>query len=159
APFTRYGSQALEPFIHERQTFQDTLEQAPSALAAAESGLARGTSLLAAVRSFSTQANQTLPTAPEGLTQLSGLLGGAQDPLRKTQPLLTAASGAVPGALGILKALDPAIPRIKEGLDLSRPILRYVGAEHGCELMNFGVVLRSVTGYHQAGNGPNGPLE
>ena len=158
-PFTQNGAQALQPFVQEREQFRNTLEQAPSALAAAESGLARGTSLLAAVRSFSTEANQTLPTAPEGLTQLSALLGGAQGPLKATQPLLNAASGAVPGALTILHSLDPAIPHIKEGLDLSRPILRYAGAEHGCELMNFGVVLRSVTGYHQAGNGPNGPLE
>ena len=155
-PITRAAGDAVQPFVTERDATRATLENAAPALGAAEVGLREGTNLLSSVRNFSSAASQTLPAAPAGLTELSGLLGEGQAPLRSARPLLQSASSAVPGALEILTALDPVIPRVKEGLDLTRPALARIG-ERGCDLENFAAVMRSVTGFSQAGQGPGGP--
>jgi hypothetical protein len=64
----------------------------------------------------------------------------------------------VPGALTILRELDPIIPTVKEGIDTTRPILDVVGT-YGCDIANAGAGIRSFTGFSQPGTGPNGPAQ
>jgi hypothetical protein len=45
---------------------------------------------------------------------------------------------------------------LSQGLDDMRPILRQVG-RYGCNIVNLGVVFRSMTGFGGTGEGPGGP--
>lgn len=156
-PFMDGATRAVDPFITQRDATRATIEAAPGALRAAEGGLRRGRSVLRAVRGLSTEARRTLPEAPAGLTQLSRLLREAQVPLRRAEPtvrdLLPATAKA---AIPALKATEPLVPRLKSGIDTARPLLDYI-SRYACDVKNTGAVLRSMTGFAQAGNGPAGP--
>ena len=154
--FMQATGDAVTPFVTEREATQATLDQAPAALAAAEDGLRRGQALLTSVRSLAGEAALTLPPAPQAFTDLSALLEESRVPLRRAQPLMLAARGAVPGALKILRELKPVIPHAKAGIDTARPILETVG-KHACDVRDAAATIRSFTGFGQAGSGPNGP--
>jgi predicted transcriptional regulator len=156
-PFMQAAGDAVQPFVTERDATRATITAAPPALSAADDGLRRGLQLLASVRGLSTAAEQTLPLAPAGLTELAGLLRDAQAPLRRAEPTVrTLLPPAATNATRALLATEPVVPRVKSGVDTARPILAYIG-RYACDVVNTGAVLRSMTGFAQAGSGPLGP--
>jgi virulence factor Mce-like protein len=146
---------ALAPFVDRRDAVQRTLAEAPSTLAAADSGLTRGRTLLGAARSLATEASVTLPTAPAGLRTTAALLREARTPLVRTNTLLKAAEPAVPGALRITKALKPILDPTRAALDNLTPMVNQI-APYGCDIRNLGVTFRSMTGFGGVGEGPGG---
>jgi len=156
-PFMQATADAVQPFAEQRDATRATLAAAPGALRAAEAGLRRGRTLLASVRDLSTEARATLPPAPAGLRQLAALLRDARAPLRRAEPtvrklLPDTARFATPALI----ATEPLVPRLKSGVDTARPMLDNI-SRYACDVKNTGVVLRSMTGFAQAGNGPAGP--
>lgn len=153
---------ALRPFADRRSALRATLDEAPSALATAATGLDHGSRLLAAADGLVRSVHRTLPTAPRGLRQASALLrdartdAGGGSPLQRATALLDQARPAVPAALRLTSALSPLLPRLDNGLGSLSPILQYVG-RYGCDVINTAVTLRSMTGYVGTGTGPNGP--
>lgn len=149
---------AVEPFVDRRAELRESLDEAPPALAALRPGLAAGTRLLASVRTVAGAANGTLPGAPAGLRSLTALLRESRAPLRRASTLLDAARPAVPAALRITAALDPVLTPVKNILVGLSPILADVDA-YGCDINNFALTMRSMTGYTQPGEGPHGPAQ
>jgi virulence factor Mce-like protein len=156
-PFLTHAADAASPFVTERQAVRDTLSKAPATLAAATDGLTRGRRLLGSVREFASAAAVTLPPAPQAFNDLSVLMGQAPGVLRRlrlsSDVLLPAAAE---GAKQVLRNADPLLPRLNQTIDLGKLQTDYV-ARHGCDIVNFGAVMRSMTGYAQAGSGPAGP--
>ena len=150
------AAKALAPFADQRAATEATLARAPGALQAANAGLANGERLLAAVDQLSIQAARTLPTAPRGLKATTTLLRTSHEPLVQAAALLRAAKPAVPAAVRITSALNPILGPVDKGLATATPIATQVGP-YGCNLENFGAVLRSLTGFGGLGDGPGGP--
>jgi phospholipid/cholesterol/gamma-HCH transport system substrate-binding protein len=158
APFLQGAIDTLRPLATERTALEDTLAQTPATLDAATTGLRHGRTLLTSVRTLATAADGTLPQAPAGLTQLAALLRDGQAPIRRALP--TVRDLLAPTANNARKALvatEPVVPHIKSGIDTARPILGTVG-RYSCDVVNTGAVLRSMTGFAQAGSGPAGRL-
>lgn len=162
AAMLRPGADALRPFAQRRDDLRTTLDVAPGAMSTATGGLAAGTRLLAAAGELSRSAHRTLPSAPSGLRAATALLekaraeSGGSTPLKRTTALLRAAEPAVPAALDITRSLKPLLPRVNDALGELTPVIGYLG-KHGCDIINTGVVLRSMTGFVGTGTGPNGP--
>lgn len=150
----------LKPFASERTAVRDTLSAAPGALDAATTNLGRSLRLLDATRSLATAAHATLPTAPAGLRGLSALLQDARsgDPstLAKTTELLETGRDAIPATLRMTDALPPVLPRVDGAVKPAMPIFRTIG-DYACDVINFAVVVRSMTGFGGTGVGPVGP--
>lgn len=156
-PFMDAATGAVDPVVRQREATRATIDAAPAALRAAEGGLRRGRTVLRSVRTLSSEAERTLPGAPAGLTQLAGLLGDARAPLRRAR---TTVDDLLPEtakfATTALKATEMLVPRLKAGIDTARPILDHI-SRYSCDVKNTGAVLRSMTGFAQAGSGPAGP--
>jgi len=150
------ASAALQPFVDQRSATQATLDAAPGALAAANAGLGTGQRLLAAVDTLAVQANRTLPPAPAGLRATTALLRDSHTSLQRATTLLHAAQPAIPAALKITAAVSPTLTPLQKGLTNGTPIVQQLGP-YGCNLENFGAVLRSLTGFGGLGSGPGGP--
>jgi hypothetical protein len=84
------------------------------------------------------------------------LLVTSPGPLRRASALLRAAGPAVPAALKVTRSLSPVLPRVKSLLDEGLPVVDYIGPR-GCDIENFGIVMRSMTGFGGVGTGPLGP--
>jgi len=148
---------SLMPFVDRREATRELLEQAPSALAAADTGLRAGVPLLRAARSVADGARRTLAPAPASLRAAIGLLRDGAAPVRRTAGLLDEAGRTVPHALTLTRNLRPLLPQLEAMGDDLVPVLQKVAAR-GCEVINFGVVFRSMTGFGGgAGSGPLGP--
>jgi ABC-type transporter Mla subunit MlaD len=156
AEFNDEVRRALAPFESERGAVRATLTAAPAALDATARGLADGQRLLGAVRGLSTEAQRTLPVATPGLRSLGALLQEGRAPVRAAAPLVRTLERAVPGVIGLGRALDPLLPRLDEALEKGTPIVDFVG-ERGCDIITFGTSMRSMTGFGQTGSGPGGP--
>lgn len=149
---------AVEPFVDRRPALRETLDEAPPALAAMRPGLQAGARLVSSVNRASTEAQALLPPAPAGLRSLSALLRESGVPLRRTADVLDAAEPAIPGALKITDALSPVLNPAKDILDDLSPTLGHIG-RYQCDIVNFGLTMRSMTGFTQPGSGPNGPSQ
>lgn len=147
---------ALRPFVDQRNAVQHTLDIAPGALETATRGLASGQRLLRAVRSLSRAAASTLPPAPAALRATTLLLRDSHQPLQRTTRLLRAARPAIPPVLGLTHALSPLTAPLKQTFDKLRPVVETVG-KYGCDITNWGVGLRSMTGYGFGGDIPAAP--
>jgi virulence factor Mce-like protein len=150
------AASALEPLTADRAAVRDALAKAPAALATADSGLAEGEQLLGGATAVAQAAQQTLPDAPRGLSQLTALLGGSHGDLQQAASLLQTARPAVPSLLDITASLQPLLGPLLRGLGDLTPMLQQI-APYGCNIENFGAVFRSVTGFGGNGTGPNGP--
>jgi virulence factor Mce-like protein len=152
------ASAALRPFVDQRSAVQATLDQAPSALAAANAGLSNGDRLLNAADALSLAAQQVLPAAPPGLRATTALLRTSHPALTRARSLLQTAKPAIPDLLRITSAVSPVLPRLSPALDRAIPIANQV-APYGCNIENFATVIRSMTGYGAADQpgGPGGP--
>lgn len=152
------ASASLEPFVDQRSAVQGALEQAPSALAAANTGLANGERLLSAADRLAVTAHEILPTVPAGLRATTALLANSHPALARTRALLVAAKPAVPAVLRITSALSPVLPPLSQALARGTPIADQV-APYGCNITNFAAVVRSMTGFGAADEpgGPGGP--
>jgi hypothetical protein len=148
---------ALEPFVDRRTSLRATLDAAPPALAAMDSGLAEGRLLLAAARSLAVAGSATLPRAPRGLRAATALLRAAPGPLRRARLLLGDLRPTVPAVLRLTSALDPALSPLRRGLTSLKPIVATLGA-HGCDIIDFGDNMRSVLNQGIAGGGDIGPV-
>jgi phospholipid/cholesterol/gamma-HCH transport system substrate-binding protein len=148
---------ATQPFIDRQDDVRATLDQAPSALAAAQVGLGDGTRLLTAVTGLAREMTAALPRAPAGLRGATTLLQTAPPSLRKAGALLDAAEPAVPAALKILNSAKPLLRPMRSGLDTLVPMLHQV-APYACDFKNWGAVMRSMDGFGGFGDGPLGPL-
>jgi ABC-type transporter Mla subunit MlaD len=158
ARLARTTADAVAPFADRRTQLRATLDEAPSSLAALRRGLGAGTGLVASVGAVAAAANGTLPNAPAGLRSLTGLLRESRVPLRRASALLEAARPAAPGALRITRALSPLLEPVREMLGDLSPILGHT-ARYSCDIVNFGLTMRSMTGYTQPGEGPHGPAQ
>jgi virulence factor Mce-like protein len=149
---------SFEPLVTQRAQLQDTLDQAPSALAAANAGLANGERLLDAADALSVQARDVLPTAPAGLRATTTLLATSHPALVRAKALLATAQPTIPAVLRITGALAPVLPRLSSALSRLTPISNGV-APYGCNYTNFATVIRSMTGFGGADQpgGPGGP--
>jgi ABC-type transporter Mla subunit MlaD len=155
-PFSRAAGDALQPFITARQAVRDTLDQAPAALAATDSGLRRGVKLLTALRALSSAAARTLPPAPRGAEALATLLDAARGPLQRLTPkFLGQARAGLNAPRDAAPVLDALRPRLNELFVDVRPIMDQVAA-HSCDIKNSAATLRSMTGFEQ--NGQSGEL-
>jgi ABC-type transporter Mla subunit MlaD len=151
------AADALEPFVRERDAVRSTLTAAPAALRDTALAFPDGNRLLSTVRGLSRALGGTLPAAPAGLRSLSGLLRDAPASLRKTTPLLNAVPSAVPATLRITTALKPVLKPADKLLADGSPVLSHLG-RYECDIVNFGTVMRSMTGFSQPGpDGPTGP--
>lgn len=147
----------LQPFVDRRQSTQAMLDEAPSSLSAANTGLTRGRRLLSATRILAVATNETLPSAPSGLRATTALLRTSHGPLRRTASLLRATRPAVPATLRITSALSPVLNPLRRGFDDLTPMVAQIG-RYGCDIRNLGVVFRSMTGATSAPGGEVGPL-
>jgi phospholipid/cholesterol/gamma-HCH transport system substrate-binding protein len=151
------GADALAPIPDRRASTQATLDELPPTLEAADIGLSESRTLLAAVRSLAAETRITLPPAPAALRETALLLEEAQEPLRKTNGLLQAVRPAVPATLGLLGELRPVLPRGTELFRRLVPVADTIGP-YKCDIVNFGAVFRSMTGFGTRGpGGPGGP--
>jgi virulence factor Mce-like protein len=151
-------SPALAPLSSERSSVQAALAAAPATLVSANTGLAKGVSLLDSVRSLTGALSDALPPAPQALTDLSALLDQARLPLRELVPDLRKRLPVTAIDLRQLLADLRAkfIPQLTETVDLGRTQLQYIG-QHSCDFKNFAASMRSMTGFGQPGQGPAGP--
>lgn len=149
---------SAQPFVTERTAIRDALDVAPSALDATRTGLGNGGRLLDAADSLANAAREVLPTAPAGLEATTMLLGTSGPALRSARSLLGSVTPAVPAVLRITSALKPFLPRLSTTLGTGTPALRQI-APYGCNVENFGAVIRSMTGFGSAAEpgGPGGP--
>jgi virulence factor Mce-like protein len=149
---------SAQPFVDQRAAVQAALDQAPSALAAANAGLANGERLLSAADALSLQARAILPQAPAGLEATTVLLKTSHPALIRARSLLAAARPAVPALLRITNALSPVLPPTSDALRRGTGIANDVGP-FGCNIKNFASVIRSMTGFGAADQpgGPGGP--
>lgn len=152
------GDAALQPLVTERGQVRDVLAAAPPALDAADAGLAKGTRLLAALRSVAGAASLTLPDAPRGLRTTALLLRDARDPLAKADDLLQEVDPTVPKVLKLTGAVRPVLRPLLNASEDLRPMVSTIGA-YGCDIINTGTTFRSMTGSGGTGSGPNGPLK
>jgi phospholipid/cholesterol/gamma-HCH transport system substrate-binding protein len=150
------ASRALTPLVTQRGQLRQALVDAPPALSSAESGLRTSETLLASADALAVAAKRTLPVLPHGLNEATTLLRTSPTPLRRAKALLGEATSAVPATLKITAALSPVLPPLRQALDNLAPMLVYTG-QRGCDIENFGVTLRSMTGYGGVGSGPIGP--
>jgi phospholipid/cholesterol/gamma-HCH transport system substrate-binding protein len=150
------ASTAFEPFVDQRGAVQAALDQAPPALDAADAGLSNGERLLDAADALSQAAQAVLPTAPAGLRATTTLLSTSGPALSRTRSLLISAQAAVPAALKITSAVSPLLPQLSQALGRATPISDQV-APYGCNIENFGSVIRSMTGFGGSANVPGGP--
>jgi ABC-type transporter Mla subunit MlaD len=141
---------ALPPFQTHRGSMRETLDVAPAALAAANTGLGQGRALVAATRQLATSINATLPAAPAGLRAAQRLLVQAPSTLPATKDLLAAVKPTVPATLKITRSLAPVLKPLGAALDSLLPLNQRVGDYH-CDIANFGAVFRSMTGYSSPG--------
>jgi virulence factor Mce-like protein len=151
------ASDALAPLVDQRSAVQDLLDQAPSTLTVADSGLQAGVPLLAAARAVAKSADRTLPYAPAALRATTRLLRTSDKPLDRAGTLLDEVGPTVPAVLKITRSLKPVLPRLQDLLDETSPVLTKV-APHACDIINFATIFRSMTGFGGGGGeGPNGP--
>jgi phospholipid/cholesterol/gamma-HCH transport system substrate-binding protein len=158
ASLLRPAGRAIAPFADQRTPLRQALADAPPALVSAQNGLARGRLLLGSARHLSGAVRTTLPTVAPGLRAATGLLRTAPPKLTEAGTLLSAVRPAVPDTLKVVRALKPLLPRLSSGLSDAIPMLDYV-APRACDVENFGVTMRSMTGFGGTGDGPIGPLE
>jgi phospholipid/cholesterol/gamma-HCH transport system substrate-binding protein len=167
-PYVRPGSQAvgdaLQPFIVEREATRDTIAASPPALQAMAAGLPRGERLLASIRTFSEAAADTLPPAPSAFNGLNQLLDMAPPELRRFSPVLRRnrlPKGALHGPHQVVVEANRIniYPHLERLIDLLPRTLTEVG-RRGCDITNFGAVMRSMTGFSQSIDGAayKGPL-
>ncbi|MCW2985387.1 MAG: hypothetical protein JWR63_2957 [Conexibacter sp.] len=150
---------ALQPFVDRREPTREILARAPAALGAADSGLAAGSRLLDAARALGTETTRTLRPAPEALGETEQFLQEARRPLERAEPALRTLRSTISPTLRLTSALRPVLPRMTGLFQRLLPIVTTLGP-YGCDLKNFGVVVRSMTsvGTRQPG-GPAGPAK
>jgi hypothetical protein len=125
---------ALKPLVDQRTAVRDALAQAPSSLAAADSGLGRSRTLLRAARSLAREASLT----------------------HRATALLKTADPSIPALLKITSGAAPLLTPLHELFSDATAIINGI-APYGCDIENFGAVFRSMTGLGGYGDGPNGP--
>lgn len=149
-------SASLQPLVDQRGAVRSALDQAPPALAAATAGLANGKRLLDAAYALSVQARDVLPPAPSALQATADLLRISHPALARADRLLQAAEPASPAALRITAALSPVLAPLSQLLSRATPVANQV-APYGCNIENFGAVMRSMTGFGGGAGVPGGP--
>jgi phospholipid/cholesterol/gamma-HCH transport system substrate-binding protein len=149
---------SAQPFVDQRSAVRAALDALPGALDSANAGLSNGNRLLDAANSLATQVSRVLPLAPAGLAATTTLLKTSHPALVRTRSLLVSVGPAVPAVLQITGALRPLLPRLGQTLGTATPALNQV-APYGCNIENFGAVIRSMTGFGAAAEpgGPGGP--
>jgi hypothetical protein len=147
---------ALRPFVSQRAQLRQTITAAPAALTSMENGLGSGETFLASARALASSAMGTLPLLPQGLHAATELLRTAPAPLERAASLLREVEPAVPPTLAITRAALPSFHPLQQILTRAEPMLLYIG-QRGCDIENFGVTMRSMTGYGGTGQGPIGP--
>lgn len=155
AELTGTAADGLEPIVEQRDALQATLRDAPPAMRALRPGLVGGSRLLRAAQAVTHAANRTLPPAPAALRSTTALLRDSHRPLRQAKRVVDAAEPAVPAVLRLADAAEPVLDPLRDLLADLRPPLRELD-RFSCDIINFGVVMRSMTGYTQPG--PEGPL-
>lgn len=145
----------LQPFVDQRAPMQQMLTQAPGTLAAAHSGLAQGTGLLAGARTLSEGAAETLSIAPRGLRATTTLLNGTHGALQQATRLLAQVQPTVPAALAITGHLQPSLAPLRQLFTVLQSPVVTLG-QYGCDIDNMTANWRSTSGQAVAGGGAAG---
>lgn len=151
------GARAVAALDDGSPALRAVLRPLPGTLRQTRLGAGAGTRLLAATEGLARASNNVLPAAPAGLRAATRLLRDAPGPLRSARPVLASLRRASPPLRRALAAAPPTLTRLSTAVTQASPIVRAVGP-YKCDIANFGVVFRSVTGFGGEGNGPNGPL-
>jgi phospholipid/cholesterol/gamma-HCH transport system substrate-binding protein len=148
---------ALRPFAQRAGALRAALTEAPPALGAIRSGLARSDPLLAQTADFADATTRLTRVAPKALAQATALLTRGRAPLRDADGLLHHAASAVPALLRFTSRVDPELRPLRDALAASLPLLRELGPR-GCDMLGYWSNWRSMLSYAAGGNGPLGPL-
>ena len=152
-------ARAIAPFADRARAVRSTFDQAPSALTAATTGLGRGQALLQSTTSLARSIDATLPYAPAGLGAATRLLRVGPKTLPMADRLLMSVRPAVPAVLTITRRLSPTLSPLSQALTSLEPLLGRL-AQYRCDVVNFGAVFRSMTGFASVGApggfGPDG---
>lgn len=147
-------------FADRRRQLQDTLEEAPSTLAALRGGLDASVPLLNETAGLARATTRLTRPAPAAFRDASILLREARPALRETRPLLRETEEAVSPTLFLLRRIDPVIdPTIRALSDSERPLREF--ARRGCDYLTFGRNWRSGLGFGVPAKGrdPAGGLD
>jgi phospholipid/cholesterol/gamma-HCH transport system substrate-binding protein len=145
----------LEPFVAQRAPMQQTLTRAPGTLAAARTGLAQGSVLLAGARALSAGVAETLSIAPGGLRATASLLGGTHAALHQATTLLAQLQPTVPSTLAITSHLRPSLTPLHQLFAALRAPVVTLG-RYGCDIDNMLANWRSTSGQATPGGGAAG---
>ncbi|HWF53910.1 MAG TPA: MlaD family protein [Solirubrobacteraceae bacterium] len=129
------GAQALAPFVSQRASVEDTLQQLPSTLSTAQSDLPQVNAMMAQVDGLAQAAVPTLAAAPGALNQTASLLSVAKPGLRAANATLHDLSNAVDPTVSFLKTAQPELPRINQAITDLLPTVSYLGPR-ACGLSN-----------------------
>ncbi|WP_084269789.1 MlaD family protein [Patulibacter minatonensis] len=140
------ADKTLQPFVDQRAAVHATLDGTAPTLDAVKQASSTGQRLLASVDRLSGAANRTLPRAPGALRATTAFFEEAPTPLNKTSDLLERVPSAVPATTKITDSVRTLLDPLDEGLKTLVPISNTLG-DYGCDIENFGVTLRSMTGY------------
>lgn len=121
------GARALRPLQERAPDVRAALERAPAALARLDGGLARGGTLLAAVRRLAVHARPPLDKAPATLAAVTTVLRDARPGVRALRGTLTRADAAVPPTLSLLRDVRPQLPAVDSALDGIKPLVTELG--------------------------------
>jgi virulence factor Mce-like protein len=150
-------ARALSPLVDERTAVRATLDEAPPALSAVESGLGTGVGLLGAVQTLAHAVNRTLPDAAPGLRATTQLLRDAPEPLSRARVLFRAVRTDLPALARVTTALSPVLAPLRHVLARLQPVVVLFG-EHGCDFVDFGDNFRSAVNQGLPGGTDFGPV-
>lgn len=140
------ADRAIRPFADRREALRSTLDEGAPALDAIRQGTTTGQRLLSSVDDLADAANGTLPKAPGSLRAATAFFDEAPTPLNKTSQLLERVPSAVPATTKITDSVRTLLTPLDTGLKTLTPIANTLG-DYGCDIENFGVTLRSMTGF------------
>jgi virulence factor Mce-like protein len=140
------AEKAVRPFADQRTPLRSALDEGAPSLDAIRQGTTTGVRLLASVDRLADAANGTLPKAPGSLRATTAFLDESPKPLDETSKLLKRVPSAVPATTKITDSVQTLLRPLDRGLKVLTPIANTLG-DYGCDIENFGVTLRSMTGY------------
>jgi ABC-type transporter Mla subunit MlaD len=129
----RPGAQALEPFVQQRPSVENTLVALPATLSTAQSDLPQVNDLLGQVDGLARAAVPTLAAAPGALHQTALLLATAKPGLSAANATLHYLGNAVDPAVSFLRTTQPELPRVNLAMADLLPTVKYV-APRSCAL-------------------------
>lgn len=148
------AAKAMRPFSDRADAVRDTLEEAPSALRAANDQLPAVDQLAQELSGFAGELGPALRPAPVAFSQTSELLDEARPRLRDASRTLRLADRAVDPTLNLLDTVKAVAPTLDTTFAQSTPLVTTLG-RYGCDVVALGARWGSMLAY---GNEAGGAL-